>query len=137
MTVNLIAAIGRNGEVGRDGGLPWHRPDDLAWFKRTTMGGAVVVGRRTYATMPELPGREAFCFAREDEPRAFLGSIARLYPRRPTIWIAGGAHTWRVFAPYVDGLKLISVIDYEADDPARHVYFPFDAYGMDWRGARG
>jgi dihydrofolate reductase len=55
--VNLIAAVGSRGQIGLKGELPWSSSADLAWFKRTTMGGVVIVGYRTYKTMPKLPGR--------------------------------------------------------------------------------
>ena len=55
-----------------------------------------------------------------------LGLISNCWPGWP-IWIAGGAHTWRAFAPHINGLKLISIVDY--DGPA-DAWFPFDAYEM-------
>lgn len=133
MTVHLIAAIGRRGQIGRFGGLPWHDPMDLAFFKRETKGGNVIVGRRTYATLPNLPGREVFPFDRNIDPAGTIRSIVQGYSG--SIWIAGGAATWRAFAPFVDGLKLLSFIDYDSDpaDDASHTFFPFDAYGIDWR----
>lgn len=130
--VNLIAAVGRRGQVGRDGGLPWHHPADLAWFRRQTHGGTVIVGPATFATLPELRGREVFVFDGSIAPRDFIRSVK--FWHRP-IWVAGGAATWRAFAPEVNGLKLISAIDYDCDpaEDRRHVFFPFDAYGIRWR----
>ncbi len=56
--VGLIAAVGRDGVVGRDGGLPWHLPEDLRHFKRMTRGHVVVLGRRTWEEIGRpLPGR--------------------------------------------------------------------------------
>jgi dihydrofolate reductase len=56
--LSLIAAVARNGVIGRAGGLPWHLPDDLAHFKRTTLGRPVIMGRRTWESLPRaLPGR--------------------------------------------------------------------------------
>lgn len=48
MILNIIAAISDNGVIGRDGELPWHLRDDMKWFKETTMGHPIVMGRRTY-----------------------------------------------------------------------------------------
>ncbi|WP_374929937.1 dihydrofolate reductase [Kytococcus sedentarius] len=57
-TLTLVVAVGRNGAIGRDGDLPWHLPGDLAHFKATTMGGTMVMGRRTFESFPgPLPGR--------------------------------------------------------------------------------
>ena len=56
--VTIIAAIARNGVVGRDGGLPWSLPADLRHFMRTTRGHTLVMGRRTWDSLPRpLPGR--------------------------------------------------------------------------------
>jgi dihydrofolate reductase len=61
MELKLIYARSRNGVIGRDGQLPWHLPADLAHFKQTTLGQAVVMGRKTWDSLPErfrpLPGK--------------------------------------------------------------------------------
>ena len=126
-SVNLIAAVGRQGQVGLAGRLPWHNPADLAFFRRMTMGGAIVVGRGTRPAMPYLPGRMVYTFGRGNTPKGLLDLIALQYPGWP-VWIAGGPHTWRTFADHINGLRLISLIDY--DGPA-DTWFPFDAFGMD------
>ncbi len=56
--VTLVVAATNDGVIGRDGGMPWHLPADLAHFKRVTMGHPIVMGRRTYASIGRaLPGR--------------------------------------------------------------------------------
>jgi dihydrofolate reductase len=56
--LSLICAVARNGVIGRAGGLPWHLPDDLAHFKRVTLGHPILMGRRTWQSLPRaLPGR--------------------------------------------------------------------------------
>ncbi len=58
MTASLIVAVGRDGAIGRDGGLPWHAPEDLAHFRRTTDGHTLVLGRRTWESIDRpLPRR--------------------------------------------------------------------------------
>ncbi len=58
MTVTIMAAVARNGVIGRDGTLPWHLPADLRRFRKTTMGSVLVMGRRTYESIGRpLPGR--------------------------------------------------------------------------------
>ena len=58
MRVCLISAISENGVIGRDGRLPWHLPDDMRFFKRTTMGCPIIMGRRTHeSNNGPLPGR--------------------------------------------------------------------------------
>ncbi len=58
MTVTLVVAMGANGVIGVDGGLPWRLPEDLAHFKQLTMGHPMVMGRRTFDSIGRpLPGR--------------------------------------------------------------------------------
>jgi|1186.fasta_scaffold864247_2 dihydrofolate reductase len=66
--VSIVVAHARNGVIGRDGGLPWRLPSDLAHFKGLTTGGTVVMGRKTYESIPErfrpLPGRRNLVLSR-------------------------------------------------------------------------
>jgi len=64
--LTAIAAVARNGVIGVDGALPWHIPEDMRHFKRTTMGAALVVGRATYESFGAhpLPGRMLFVVSR-------------------------------------------------------------------------
>lgn len=55
MKVTLIAAVARNGVIGRDGALPWRLPADLAQFKRRTLGHPVIMGRKTWESLPRRP----------------------------------------------------------------------------------
>lgn len=58
MTVALMVAMAANGVIGRDGGLPWHLSEDLRYFKRTTMGKPIIMGRKTWESIGRpLPGR--------------------------------------------------------------------------------
>ncbi|KKW68216.1 hypothetical protein AAV94_06885 [Lampropedia cohaerens] len=57
--IALIAAVAANGVMGRDGGMPWHLPADFRYFKQKTMGHRIIMGRRTWQSLPGLlPGRE-------------------------------------------------------------------------------
>ena len=53
MNVALVAAVARNGVIGRDGGLPWRLPEDMAHFREVTIGHPVVMGRRTWESLPD------------------------------------------------------------------------------------
>ena len=61
MKLGLIYARARNGVIGKDGVMPWHLPEDLAHFKQVTLGSPVVMGRKTWLSLPPrfrpLPGR--------------------------------------------------------------------------------
>ena len=69
MGVSLVVAYARNGVIGRDGGLPWHLPSDMQHFRELTTGGTVVMGRKTYASIPDafrpLPGRRNIVLSRD------------------------------------------------------------------------
>jgi dihydrofolate reductase len=72
-TLTLIVARARNGVIGRDNQLPWRLPEDLAFFKRTTMGAPIVMGRKTHESIGRaLPGRRNIVVTR-DAQRRFEG----------------------------------------------------------------
>lgn len=72
-TLTLIVARARNGVIGRDNQLPWRLPEDLAFFKRTTMGAPIVMGRKTHESIGRpLPGRRNIVVTR-DASRRFEG----------------------------------------------------------------
>jgi dihydrofolate reductase len=129
MSINLIAAIGNSGQLGLRGTLPWHNPIDLAFFREKTWGGAIIVGQKTFERMPILKGRAIFPWTPDWAPERLIRFIENSATKRE-IWIAGGEKTYRAFAPFVNGLRLFSHIKY--DGPA-DAYFPFDAYGMEWK----
>ena len=64
--ITLVLARAENGVIGRDGGLPWHIPADLKRFKTLTMGKAMVMGRKTFESLPGLlPGRRHIVLTRD------------------------------------------------------------------------
>lgn len=69
MRIGMIWAEARGGAIGRDGEMPWHLPEDLAHFKQSTLGEPVIMGRRTWESLPErfrpLPGRENLVVTRD------------------------------------------------------------------------
>ena len=72
-TLTLIVARARNGIIGRDNQLPWRLPEDLAFFKRTTMGAPIIMGRKTHESIGRpLPGRRNIVITR-DATRTFVG----------------------------------------------------------------
>jgi dihydrofolate reductase len=74
VTVSLVVAYAHNGVIGRDGDLPWHLPSDMQHFRALTTGGTVLMGRKTYASIPEkfrpLPGRRNLVLSRDASFRA-------------------------------------------------------------------
>lgn len=69
--VGLIVAMARNGVIGKDGDLPWRLPEDWKHFRRTTMGHALLMGRRTWESLPgALPGRHSIVISRDPSYQA-------------------------------------------------------------------
>lgn len=76
--LSLIVARARNGAIGKQGKLPWHLADDLAFFKSATLGHPIIMGRKTWDSLPRqpLPGRDNIILTRD---WAFRASGARVY----------------------------------------------------------
>lgn len=71
MKISLIVAMDENGLIGANGGMPWHLPNDLRHFKRTTMGKPLFMGRRTHESIGRaLPGRENLVLSRDETYQA-------------------------------------------------------------------
>lgn len=114
-TYKAIAAMSENRVIGNRGDIPWHLPEDFKWFKKTTMGDILVMGRKTYESIGRpLPGRETFVLSHV--PREIpgvhsftdLGMLDRLETDK-TIWIAGGAQIYELMLPRCDELYLTRV----------------------------
>jgi dihydromethanopterin reductase len=128
MDVRLIAAVGRNGQLGLGGKLPWHDPVDLKWFRETTMDGVVLMGRRTYNAVGQLPGRNVVKWGGKTSPFSVLQQVHRRFGK--TIWIGGGSWTYLSFMPFVR-IAVITRIDYDglADAYMPPLWGPFHDLG--------
>lgn len=118
MTVTLVAAVAANGVIGRDNGLPWHLPADLANFKALTLGHVLVMGRRTYESIGRpLPGRTTIVVTRQptwsaDGVRTAPDVPAALALGRELadeVYVVGGAEIYAAAMPYVDRMVLSQV----------------------------
>jgi dihydrofolate reductase len=110
--------------IGRAGGLPWHLPEDLAFFKRTTSGHPIVMGRKTYESIGRpLPKRRNIVLTRDTAWSADgvevitspedLSGLPRLEGR---VFIIGGAEIYAAFMPALDDLLVSHVFEaYEGD----------------------
>lgn len=129
----MIVACARNGVIGRDGDLPWHLPEDLKHFMRSTKGCPVIMGRKTYESLDKpLPGRLNIVVSRSmGDPeiegvvivgslgaalRAASASIERGDQERPT-WIAGGGTIYTQMMNDVD-LIVRTLVACEVDGDA-------------------
>lgn len=114
--VRLIAAVGKSGQLGLKGGLPWGDlfPEDRRAFREATRDCAVIVGHNTWPTVKHLQGtadRDFFTDNTGLRPDAFL----RLYGLGTrTVWIAGGAKTYLRWLPFA-GERRITVLDWDGD----------------------
>jgi len=127
VTVALVAAIARGGVIGRDGGVPWHIPEDVARFKALTTGHAVVMGRKTWESLPErfrpLPDRRNVVVTRNGEWSApgaeHAGSVEEALAALrgvERIFVIGGAEIYAAALPFADELVLTEVdLDVEGD----------------------
>ncbi len=111
-----IVAMADNGVIGRANGLPWHLPDDLKRFKSLTLGHAVLMGRRTFASIGKaLPGRRNFVLTRNASWRA-SGCETVASPEAalaaadvPMLFVIGGAEVFAACWPLVGRLELTEV----------------------------
>lgn len=115
--IALVVARADNGVIGRDGRLPWHLPDDLRRFKRLTMGTAMIMGRKTFESLPGLlPGRRHIVLTRDRGWRAegaevvhdVAGAIAAAGDDA-AVSIIGGADIFQLFLPIADRIELTEV----------------------------
>lgn len=122
--ITLIVARARNGVIGRDGALPWRLPEDLAFFKRTTMGYPIVMGRRTWESIGRpLPGRrnivvsgQAGWVAGGAEVAASLDAALMLCAGATDVFVIGGAQLYRDALPRADRLIVTEIdADFEGD----------------------
>jgi dihydrofolate reductase len=122
--LTLIVARARNGVIGRGGTLPWRLPEELAHFKRTTMGHPIVMGRRTWASIGRpLPGRRSIVVSRN---RSFTAPGAEVVPSLdaaleaagdvPEVFVIGGAELYAAAAPRAQRMIVTEIdADFEGD----------------------
>ena len=116
-TVGMVWAQARDGVIGLDGGLPWHLPEDLALFRELTMGGTVVMGRRTWESLPErfrpLPGRTNVVLTSDPDWSAdgarTAASVEQVLAEHGSCWVIGGGEVYAAFLPHADRLVVTDV----------------------------
>ncbi len=130
--LSIIAARARNGVIGRENSLPWHLPADLRRFKALTMGKPMVMGRRTWESLPGLlPGRRHIVISRAPgykaegaEVAASLDAAIALAASAEELMIIGGAQIYALALPLAHRLYLTE-IDAEIEGDA--CFPPFEA----------
>ncbi|MDR6868668.1 dihydrofolate reductase [Microbacterium resistens] len=122
--VGLVWAEARDGVIGASGGMPWHVPEDLAHFKEVTMTAPVVMGRKTWDSLPErfrpLPERENVVVTRQQDWAADgarrASTVADAVRGMERVWIIGGADIFRQVIGSADRLEVTELdLDVEGD----------------------
>jgi dihydrofolate reductase len=115
--VTLVVARATNGVIGRDGTLPWRISADLKRFKRLTMGSAMIMGRRTFDSLPGLlPGRRHIVLTRDREWSAEGAEVTHSVEEAlalagdESVSVIGGAEIFELFLPHGDRLELTEVL---------------------------
>jgi dihydrofolate reductase len=116
--ITLVVARAQNGVIGRGGKLPWHIPADLKRFKALTMGSVMVMGRRTFESLPGLlPGRRHIVLTRDANWRAAGAEVASGIDEAlelaggGRVSVIGGAEIFGKFLPLADRMELTEVLD--------------------------
>ncbi len=112
--VGLIWAEAHGGVIGAEGGMPWHVPEDLAHFKEVTLGAPVVMGRKTWDSLPDrfrpLAGRENIVITRQQDWAADgarrAATVADAVRGLDRVWIIGGAEIFRQVIGDADRLEV-------------------------------
>ena len=133
--ITIVIARANNGVIGRDGKLPWHIPADLKRFKALTMGSVMVMGRKTFESLPGiLPGRRHVVLTRDASwsapgaETAHSAEEALRLAREEEVSVIGGAHVFALFLPLANRIELTEVLEDVPGDT-----FIDDPRGAGWR----
>lgn len=130
MAISMIAAVGKNLELGKNNDLIWHFKEDMKFFKETTMGHPVIMGRKTFESLPKaLPGRKNIVISANPEYKADGAEVVtsveeaiKLAEAENTdVFVLGGGRIYAEFLPYADNLYLTEI---NAECPDADIYFP-------------
>lgn len=130
--IGLVWAEARGGVIGREGGMPWHVPEDLAHFKAVTSGHPVIMGRRTWESFPErfrpLPDRRNIVvttdpsWAQDGAERASsLDGALALVDGSNEVWVIGGA---RLFAEAIERADVLEVTELDLEITGGDTFAP-------------
>lgn len=119
-SVGLIWAQGRNGIIGMQGQMPWHLPEDMAHFKSKTIGCPVIMGRKTWDSIPAqfrpLPGRRNIVVTRQKnwvsagaDPVASIEEALALCRTEKRVWVLGGGQIYEQALPYADTVEMTQI----------------------------
>ncbi|MFD8499871.1 dihydrofolate reductase [Amycolatopsis sp. NPDC059657] len=134
--IGLVWAQSANGVIGRDGALPWHLPEDLKHFRALTTGATVLMGRRTWESLPPrfrpLPGRRNLVLSRlpQEGAETFPDLPSALASETGDVWVIGGAAVYTAALPFADRVVVTEIKEsFEGDTCAPEVGRPPDSTG--------
>lgn len=134
MSISMIAAIGRNLELGKGNDLIWHFKEDMKFFKETTTGSSVIMGRKTFESLPKaLPNRKNIVITNNRDYIADGGYVVNSIEKALELagdnaFIIGGGNIYSQFLPLADTLYLTEIDDECADADTYFPQFDKDAY---------
>lgn len=138
MRIALVAAVARDRVIGRDGTVPWHLPEDMAHFKAVTTGHPVLMGRRTWESLPErfrpLPDRRNVVVTRTAgwrapgaESASSLDDALALVADAAQVFVIGGGALYEAALAVADEL-LLTEISLDVDGDTRFPVFDRDVF---------
>lgn len=138
--LSLIVARAQDGAIGRGNTIPWHAPEDLAFFQRETTGGAIIMGRNTWESLPFKPLKNrmnivvssSFTGAEHQVPSLEAAIALAETAGHRRLYGIGGARIYAGLLPLADRLLVTEV---ELDVPDADTFFP--AFGQGWRRIGG
>ncbi len=126
-SINLIYARAANNVIGKNNRLPWHLPEDMAHFKRLTQGHPVIMGRKTWDSLPPrfrpLPGRTNLVVTRQPDwqaagaqPAPSLTAALSLCQQAEEVWVIGGAQLYAQAEPLAARMEVTEIArDFDGD----------------------
>lgn len=125
--INMIAAVGQNNEIGKNGELIWPIREDLKFFRETTMGYPVIMGRKTFDSLPKvLDGRRNIVLTRQNivlpnaEVRSYIRGLITEF-KNIDAFVIGGESVYREFMPYTENIYLTEI---EETCESSNAHFP-------------
>ncbi|MGY8745660.1 MAG: dihydrofolate reductase [Candidatus Poseidoniales archaeon] len=116
--LGMIVACDRNGAIGKDGDLPWKQSTDLQHFKQVTMGSNLIMGRKTWDSLPGmLPGRAHYVLSRGEVEGVEVIALDKALEMEG--WVIGGGEIYELFLPHVEELHR-TIIDARVSDADTH-----------------
>lgn len=134
MKIVLIAAVGKNNEIGKNGEMCFELPNDLSFFREITMGHKVVIGRKTYESLKKsLAGRDCYVITNRPLKNNWAKPIMGLHwlvaSEDEKVFIIGGGNVFKQFIDRADKIILTKV---DAEDKEADTFFP--EIGEEWVG---